>query len=197
MKYKKKVTLLIILIILVSLCYILINSNIRLNSQNNYIFFKFFSSNNTNNENKVLISDKTNNVYNFKIKDNYLESQEIKLYKTMDEKTLINEKIAPGVKGSFIINLFSNINLNYQIKFKSLNEKPHNLAFYLKNSKQKFTNLEQLETELNDNISKKENRKIEIFWEWEYDVNIEKDLIDTNDAKNIEKYNFEIYIITQ
>ena len=47
------------------------------------------------------------------------------------------------------------------------------------------------------NISKKENRKIEIFWEWEYDVNIEKDLIDTNDAKNIEKYNFEIYIITQ
>ena len=54
-----------------------------------------------------------------------------------------------------------------------------------------------METELNDNISKKENRKIEIFWEWEYDVNIEKDLIDTNDAKNIEKYNFEIYIITQ
>ena len=41
----------------------------------------------------------------------------INLLDTYDRTTSINEKIAPGTKGSFYIQLNSNQNLKYQIKF--------------------------------------------------------------------------------
>lgn len=197
MEHKKNTIILIILVIVIFAFIYYIYKNLNLSSENDYIFFKIFSNVNTNNEKQIFNYENTKKVYNFKIKNNYLESQKIKLYETVDEKTLINEKIAPGVKGSFCINLFSYRDSNYKIKFKSLNKKPHNLIFYLKDNKDKYRDLEELEKNLSSNILKEECRKIEIFWEWEYDVNVENDLIDTNDAQNIEEYNFEIYIITQ
>ena len=53
---------------------------------------------------------------------------------TIDKKTLVKEKIAPGTKGHFEIILISNRDINYKVIFENLNEKPQNLVFSIKGS---------------------------------------------------------------
>ena len=110
--------------------------------------------------------------YNFKLEDKKIESKNVKLTDTIDKETLIEEKIAPGTKGNF---------------------KPHNLKFQIKGKDKKYEKLEDMQSQLQGEIS--ENKRIIINWEWKYEENEIKDKQDTKDGQTIGKYYFTIYTI--
>jgi len=103
------------------------------------------------------------------------------LWATIDKKTFINEKIAPGTKGNFEIILTSNATLQYRIILKSKNQKPKNLVYKIK------------EGEVGS-ISEGEKKIIHVFWEWKYETSFKENKQDTIDGENLKKYNFEICI---
>ena len=108
--------------------------------------------------------------------------QEINLLQTIDYKTLVHEKVAPGTKGELYIILTSNSTLKYKIDMKAKNQKPQNL---------KFSILEKQE----GTIKRGEQKKIKVMWEWQYETNKIQNKQDTKDGENIKKYEFEICTI--
>ena len=118
----------------------------------------------------------------------------LNLSDTVDNKTLIYEKIAPGTSGRFDIILTSSENLNYKIEFQSENDKPSNLQFYTSEDGKKYNTLEELGESLTGNILKKEEKVIPVCWKWEYEINREQNRQDTLEAKKIRQYHFLIYV---
>ncbi len=182
--------ILIFIIILMSLFLITKSKNFKF--QDDLIFFKIFSQFNMSKAKEE--SEKTNQ-YNIKVSKQKRVYQEINLMQTINTKNLINEKIEPGTNGDFEIVLTSNQDLKYQIGFISKNVKPKNLQFYISETGEKYSTLENLQEELKGEIIKNQTIKIRIFWEWKYEVDPKEDEQDTKDGKNIKEYNFEIYTI--
>ena len=118
----------------------------------------------------------------------------VNLTDTVDNKTLVYEKIAPGTSGRFDILLNSNQNMNYKIVFESENEKPTNLQFYTLEDNKKYTTLEELGENLTGTILKNEQKNIPVYWEWIYEANQEQNKQDTLEAKRIREYHFLIYV---
>ena len=57
---------------------------------------------------------------------------------------------------------------------------------------------ENFKIEINEKegkIKRNEVKKVEIEWEWKYEINKKDDIKDTEDGKNIDKFNFEICTI--
>ena len=117
----------------------------------------------------------------------------MKFSDTINKNTLINEKIAPGTSGGFEILLETNQKINYQIKFRSKNEKPQNLNFQIEGEDRKYNSLEELEQTLKGEIE--ENKIININWKWEYEIGKNENKQDTEDGKKLKQYQFEIYAI--
>lgn len=182
--------ILIFIIILMSLFLITKSKNFKF--QDDLIFFKIFSQFNMSKAKEE--SEKTNQ-YNIKVSKQKRGYQEINLMQTINTKNLINEKIEPGTNGDFEIVLTSNQDLKYQIGFISKNVKPKNLQFYISETGEKYSTLENLQEELKGEIIKNQTIRIRIFWEWKYEVDPKEDEQDTKDGKNIKEYNFEIYTI--
>lgn len=182
--------ILIFIIILMSLFLITKSKNFKF--QDDLIFFKIFSQFNMSKAKEE--SEKTNQ-YNIKVSKQKRVYQEINLMQTINTKNLINEKIEPGTNGDFEIVLTSNQDLKYQIGFISKNVKPKNLQFYISETGEKYSTLENLQEELKGEIIKNQTIRIRIFWEWKYEVDPKEDEQDTKDGKNIKEYNFEIYTI--
>lgn len=159
-----------------------------------FTFFKIFSKGTANQE---IIQN--SNQYEFKVKYNNIDFKSIDLLGTVDKEKLVYEKIAPGTSGNFNIVLDTNKNLKYKIVFESMNEKPQNLNFIASINEKilgEATNLDELSKYLKGNITKNEKVNIEINWYWNYEdkENSElTDIQDTEDAKKIEKYQFNIY----
>lgn len=191
MKKKVKTILYLISIIILIIIYFTIKSE-KFEFQDNLIFFKIF---NQSNKVKQKEESKKTSQYNIQVSKNEKVYQDINLMQTIDTQNLINEKIAPGVNGKFEIILNSDCNLKYQIGFISKNAKPKNLKFYLKENGEKYNTLEELQKELHGKIDKNQTIRIWIYWQWEYEINQEENKQDTEDGRNIEKYNFEIYTI--
>ena len=82
-----------------------------------------------------------NNPLFFYVAYNKTNFKSINLSDTIDKKTLVKEKIAPGTEGHFEIVLISNEDINYKIIFENLNEKPQNLVFSIKGSDKEYYNL--------------------------------------------------------
>ena len=111
-----------------------------------------------------------------------------------------------GTHGMFNILLSSNKNLNYEIKFKSINNKPKHLQFSaIKDGVEivKTNSLEEISKKLTGIIKKGKSINIQINWNWKYEnvktyeyINkIENyDIQDTKDAKNIKEYKFNIEV---
>lgn len=207
-KKKKKIILIIIILICIFLLCILFQK--KLDFRDDLIFFKIFGKsqekisnlNSNSNLNVIdifqnnLIEEYSNNKqYVFNVRYNNTDFKEINLLETIDTKTLVNEKIAPGTSGAFDIVLNSNIDTQYQINFKSKNIKPENLKFKIQGKEEEFNNLEELEKNLIGNIKTDETIKITINWNWKYENNKLSNMQDTEDGKNIRKYNFDIYVI--
>lgn len=133
---RKKLIIVIILVIIIVILFIFMRKSNIFNFQEDFIFFKIFNNSKQNNTNiNSDIEHTENKNYIFNVKYDNLELKNINLGETINPKTLIKEKIAPGTEGNFNIILKSNEILNYQIKFVSKNTKPKNLKFYKENDK--------------------------------------------------------------
>ncbi len=193
---RKKLIIVIILVIIIVILFIFMRKSNIFNFQEDFIFFKIFNNSKQNNTNiNSDIEHTENKNYIFNVKYDNLELKNINLGETINPKTLIKEKIAPGTEGNFNIILKSNEILNYQIKFVSKNTKPKNLKFYKENDKKSYNSLEELENELVGSLEPYKDKIIKINWKWEYSMNNIKDLEDTKDGQFIRKYNFNIYVI--
>lgn len=185
-KNLKKLILFLIIIILFTITFFL--SNLKQVKQfDDFLFLKLFSNSDSNNQEK--------NRYEFKIDYKNIEFKSINLLESKNEKTLVNEKIAPGTSGSFSIILKSNKKSIYKIKFESLNEKPQNLKFKAFKDNillaEEYT-LEKLSEKL-EGIIENQEIEIKINWCWDFESSENENIQDTEDAKNIEKYKFKIY----
>lgn len=183
MKQKKKAIVILLIIFIIVLVFLFIENKKYV--QDDIIFFKLFG----NGKNKISQTEET--IY-LKVDYKNLNFKNVNLLKTTSD---INQKIAPGTSGEFSIILNSNSNLNYQIKFQSKNLKPENLYFSIKGFNKTYKKLEEMESILKGKIIKNQEKKITICWKWEYEINKNQDIQDTEDGIKLKNYNFTIYTI--
>ena len=168
--------------------------------QEDLLFFQFFNSRNpSDNIAKEGINENTKEETKIKVmyftvqhKDKKLKALNLK--DTVDNKTLVYEKIAPGTSGRFDILLISNEDLNYKIEFESKSEKPTNLQFYTSENGKSYHSLEELGEDLTGRVLRQEEKTIPVHWKWEYEISEEQDKQDTLEAKKIREYDFLIYV---
>lgn len=201
-KNKKIISLIIVILIVIILIFcILQKSNFF---QDNLIFFKILNSSNINENsqndhifyNNIAEYKEQNNPLFFYVTYNETKFKSINLLDTIDKKTLVKEKIAPGTKGHFEIVLISNRDINYKIIFENLNEKPQNLIFSIKGSDREYNNLNELQQELIGNLEKNKVKRIDVNWRWKYENNLADNLQDTKDGINLDMYKFNIYTVS-
>lgn len=199
---KKIISLIIVILIVIILIFcILQKSNFF---QDNLIFFKILNSSNINENsqndhifyNNIAEYKEQNNPLFFYVTYNETKFKSINLMDTIDKKTLVKEKIAPGTKGHFEIVLISNRDINYKIIFENLNEKPQNLVFSIKGSDREYNNLNELQQELIGNLEKNKVKRIDVNWRWKYENNLADNLQDTKDGINLDMYKFNIYTVS-
>ena len=193
----KNIKRLIIVIILIFLIFKIVCSNLKFDSikNNDFLFLKFLASGQKDSIDNL----NQKSIYKFNVDYKDMKLKSINLLDSADKTTFVYEKIAPGSKGEFEIELNSNQNLKYRIGFKSNNAKPQNLNFKVFNDNvflDEANTLEKLSESMKGNINKNQKiiYKIEWYWEFQNSHNLEKvDIQDTNDAKNINQYNFDVY----
>lgn len=204
MKQKKKRY--VIIILLVCIIFLIIHFTRYTFLQEDLLFFQFLNSRSqsediSQKEKKVMEENIQKTDANIQIEKLYFDVQyknskikALNLADTVDNQTLVYEKIAPGTSGKFDIVLHSNQNMNYQIAFKSENEKPSNLQFYTLENEKKFDTLEELGENLMGKILENEEKIIPVYWKWGYEANAQQNIQDTLDAKNMREYYFLIYV---
>lgn len=201
-KNNKIISLIIVILIVIILIFcILQKSNFF---QDNLIFFKILNSSNISENsqndpifyNNIAEYKEQNNPLFFYVIYNETKFKSINLMDTIDKKTLVKEKIAPGTKGHFEIVLISNRDINYKIIFENLNEKPQNLVFSIKGSDREYDNLNELQQELIGNLEKNKVKRIDVNWRWKYENNLADNLQDTKDGTNLDMYKFNIYTVS-
>ena len=206
---KQKLKKALIIIIILILCIFLFKEKPKSNEQEDIIFFKkIYLGKNQENDNNTTQNQEQNEIdnniemlnlekiskkeeYVFDVSYKNTDFKNVNLSETINQETLVNEKIAPGTSGGFEILLKTNQKVKYQIKFKSKNDKPQNLIFKIEGKDRKYKNLEDMEQELQGEIEK--NKKITINWNWQYEKDINQDIQDTKDGEKLLEYNFTIY----
>lgn len=140
----------------------------------------------------------------FKVNGNEEVVKTINLFSTHNDETLVNNKIAPGTKGSFDILIDatgSDVGVEYNVKFSNETERPQNLIF--KCNDKSYNSIKELEKDLIGTISANEENKtrtITIEWEWKYETGSSEneisknDNLDTKNAKEIQQYTFDINV---
>ena len=191
-KNRKTKTVIIILIIL-----LIIGIYFLLKNENNFfkddiiLFKNFYSSINNTKENKDTKEKNSSDNYNIiKISTKKQNTKEMSLFSNLNDQMNWNKIIYPGTKGEFSIKLYGQEKLQYEVTFKSKNQKPENLVF--KQNGKEYETLEKLGEDLKGNLQKGEIKNIVIEWEWKYETNEKQDFQDTKDGKEIREYNFEI-----
>lgn len=139
----------------------------------------------------------------FQIKKDGETTKTINLGSTINNKILVNGKIAPGTSGEFVITLDATgaeVDMNYSIQFTNEQNKPKNLVFSYQGKK--YTKLSEL-NEIVGRIGYSEvarTRGIPITWEWSYETGTTQseiatnDKIDTENSKSITEYTFDILV---
>lgn len=142
--------------------------------------------------------------WSFKVNDNEDKIQTISLKSTVNNETLVNNKIAPGTEGSFQIKLDatgSEVGINYAIKFENETQKPTNLKFMY--DEKIFDSVTELQQSLTGTINANDENKtktLTINWKWPYETGNtseeikENDILDTENAKQISNYTFDVII---
>ena len=183
LKNNRKKILVLILIFIIILCVLLKIAQAKdLNFQEDLIFFKLFGIGNIQEqENSQEENLNKENTYEVKVVKGKSSYKKIDLLQSIDMKTLVNEKIAPGTKGSFYVYLTSNEDMNYKMEIVDKNESPKNFKFEI--------------SEKQGKIEKNVIKKVEINWEWPYELSSKENVQDTKDGKNINEYEFEICTI--
>lgn len=142
--------------------------------------------------------------WNFKVNENAEKMQNISLKSTINNSTLLNNKIVPGTEGNFQIKVDatgSEVGINYVVKFENESQKPTNLKFTY-NGKS-YNSLTQLQDDLTGTINaddKEKTKNITIGWNWKYETgsNLQEisksDIVDTKEAKTIRNYTFDVVV---
>lgn len=142
--------------------------------------------------------------WSFKVNENEERIQNISLKSTINNSTLINNKIAPGTEGNFQIKIDatgSEVGINYVLKFENESQKPTNLKFKYNN--EIYNSITELQEVLTGTINADEQDKVKILdigWFWKYETGNTKqeisanDIIDTREAKQIQNYTFDVII---
>lgn len=143
-------------------------------------------------------------MWSFKVYGDNEQTQNVKLASTVDDNTLVDNKIAPGTKGSFSIKIDgegSDVGINYNIKVQNETQKPANL-FYTYQGKT-YTDLNELALTASGAINADDSNKVKeilVNWEWPYQTGSDEisksknDVQDTQDGKNISNYTFDIVV---
>lgn len=191
-KNKRTRTIIIILIFLLIIgIYFLLKSNNNFFKDDIILFKNFYSSINNTKENKDTKEKNSSDNYNIiKISTKKQNTKEMSLFSNLNDQMNWNKIIYPGTKGEFSIKLYGQEKLQYEVTFKSKNQKPENLVF--KQNGKEYETLEKLGEDLKGNLQKGEIKNIVIEWEWKYETNEKQDFQDTKDGKEIREYNFEI-----
>lgn len=142
--------------------------------------------------------------WNFKVNENEEQMQTIELKSTINNKTLVNNKIAPGTEGNFQIKLDatdSDVGINYIVRFENESTKPTNLKFtYEGKTYNSITELGQVLTGIINANDENKVKTIDIGWNWQYETGstleeiAKNDLEDTKNAKEISNYTFNILV---
>lgn len=142
--------------------------------------------------------------WNFKVNDKEEQIQTIHLNSTINNNTLVNNKIAPGTQGSFQIKLDATdaeVGIDYVIRFENESNKPTNLKYEYENKN--YTSLNELQKDLTGTINANDSNKTKIItinWSWPYETGTTaeqiaaNDKIDTQNAKSIRNYTFNIVV---
>jgi len=142
--------------------------------------------------------------WSFKVNESSEQIQSISLKSTANNSKLLDNKIAPGTEGNFQVKLDatgSEVAVKYAVKFEEKSPKPTNLKFTY-NGKE-YSSLKFLQEELEDTIDATAENKIRIInigWNWKYETGSNEqevsknDKIDTNEAKQLRDYNFDIIV---
>lgn len=143
-------------------------------------------------------------IWSFEVNKNKEQVQTINLISTCNNQTLVNNKIAPGTSGSFDIMIDatgSDVGINYNISFSDEENKPSNLKFIYEDKE--YNSIKELENNLSGTIKANEENKcrtLNIKWKWNYETGSDEeeiahnDLLDTENAKNIKNYTFNINV---
>ena len=141
--------------------------------------------------------------WTFKVNDNESKLQTINLASTVNNNTLIDNKIAPGTSGDFQIKIDANgsdVGIDYKVKFINELNKPQNLIFtYEDNKYENVMDLSEILTGTIDANSPEKEKTINIHWEWPYETGtgeevVNNDKIDTENGKNITQYTFDVLV---
>ncbi len=142
--------------------------------------------------------------WSFKVNGQQEQVQTIQLASTCNNETLVNNKIAPGTRGSFNIMVDgtgSDVGINYCIEFTEESTKPTNLKFVYDG--QEYSSVNELQNNLSGTIHANDENKIKtltIHWKWDYETGnneteiAENDKIDTQNAKDIATYTFKVIV---
>ena len=146
--------------------------------------------------------------WSFKVYGDNEQTQTVRLASTVNDQTLVNNKIAPGTNGSFVIKVDgrgSDVGIKYNFKLQNETQKPSNLLFTY--SGITFGSLSELLEVAGGTIDANadENAKVKqvvINWQWPYQTQTtsseeelaENDREDTQDGMNISNYSFDIVV---
>ena len=197
---KRKWEKVFFVIIILLFIFVILSKNVKFKDVfDDILFLKDFRRNekevSANHMNRTKENDSGVMQYMFEVSWKNTNFNRVNLIDTINSKTLINEKIAPGLEGTFDIILKTNANSKYYIKFENQTEKPKNLRFKDLNSQKETNTLEELEEVLVGNINRGDVKKVSIYWFWPYESDENENIQDTKDSKNIGKYIFDIYVI--
>lgn len=127
----------------------------------------------------------------------------IDLTSTVNDETLINNKIAPGTQGSFTITIDgtgSEVGMKYELTSTAELGKPSNLKFTWNGTT--YNTLTELFANAGGYIYANEENKvkeIKIDWEWPYQIGENDEEIAANDELDMdsglgESYAFDVYV---
>lgn len=167
---KKKIYISIIILTSISIFILLIFHKSKLKTFDDIIIFSLW------NENQYTINPQNN------------DKVQIDIFQTIQNGTKTNKKIAPGSYGKFTIKLIKPLESSCELFIKELGHKPKNLIFELDGYK--YNSIEDMQENINTLFQI--NDQITINWKWQYDVNNESDLQDTEDGERAGRYIFEI-----
>ena len=142
--------------------------------------------------------------WDFKVNGQKEQVEKINLNSTMNNESLIGNKIAPGTEGSFNIVIDAtgtDVGINYNIEFSEESNKPTNLKFTY--DEKEYNSIEELTDNLSGVINANDENKertLNIKWKWDYETGetpeeiASNDEIDTREAANLADYTFNVTV---
>lgn len=115
---------------------------------------------------------------------------------------IASEKLAPGTKGSFNIEIDATgceVGIDYEIVINNITHKPTNLKFYSDDSYSHEISLDGSDYKLTgtlplSEITETPTKQIPIYWQWEYET-LDGDTADTADGEAANEMSFSVSVV--